>query len=77
MSEMKFSQRPPKEPGIYWYRLVEDSNTHFCHVWLSPVTSLLVAAADGKWKPVEQFSRWWSDEFLREPEAIAACEEKP
>lgn len=64
---MKFSQQYPKAPGLYYYRLMEDSNIHHCRVWESPSMGLVATAGD-KYKSVTKFARWWSIEFLPQPE---------
>lgn len=72
---MDFSQQPPTAPGLYWYRLVEDGRAYHTHVWRYtsdfpdlPFAGELVANAGGEPKPVTRFGRWWSTEFLPEPE---------
>lgn len=66
---MKFSQEPPKEPGVYWFRLTEDSGVHHTRVWRQEWDGKLVTASgDGVAMDVERFGRWWSTDFLREPD---------
>ena len=65
---MIFSQTPPTEPGLYYFKLTEDSGIHHCEVWFSPSYNALCAGAgDGGYKPVDKFGRWWSTEFLPRP----------
>ncbi len=64
---MKFSQSPPTEPGLYWYRLTESSNIHWCRVSRHHTGAIVAMPTDGGQKPVELFGRWWSDEYLKEP----------
>lgn len=65
----EFSQQYPKVPGLYWYKLVEDSNWHNTRVWEHPIYGL-VASAGNTFKSVKLFRRWWSVEFLPEPKEM-------
>ena len=63
-----FKQAPPGDPGLYWYKLIEESSVHFCHVWRQQWDGKLVANSGGVPSPVERFGRFWSVDFLPEPE---------
>ncbi len=65
----EFSQQYPKASGLYWYKLLADSNVHNTRVWEHPLLGL-VAAAEESYKSVTKFSRWWSVQFLPEPKEM-------
>ncbi len=76
ITKITFSQEPPSAPGLYWYRLVEDSAIHYTRVWEHEIhteefldgkwgkNKVLVVSIGSGFKPVTQFGRWWSNEFL-------------
>ncbi len=55
--------RPWKWTDAQW-------RAHFSKISKKKPRLTLCANADGSFKPVEQFSRWWSIDFLPEPKEI-------
>ena len=66
---MEFRKDVPQAPGLYWYRLAEDSHLYHCQVWRRHGT-LIASTGEGR-KPVTEFERLWSTDFLAEPKVVS------